>query len=35
MRVPRSAFVPKPYVPALIGRILANAVKSSAELVPA
>ena len=35
VRVPRSTFVPKPYVPALIGRILANAVKSSAELVPA
>ena len=34
VRVPRSTFVPKPYVPALIGRILANAVKSSAELVP-
>ena len=26
-RVPGSTFVPKPYVPSLIGRILANAVK--------
>ncbi len=35
VRVPRSTFVPKPYVPALIGRVLANAVKSTAERVPA
>jgi CheY-like chemotaxis protein len=34
-RVPRSTFVPKPYVPALIGRILANAVTARAERVPA
>ncbi len=34
-RVPRSTFVPKPYVPALIGRVLTNAVKSAAERVPA
>jgi len=33
--VPGSAFVPKPYVPALIGRVLANAVKETAERVPA
>jgi CheY-like chemotaxis protein len=35
VRVPRSTFVPKPYVPSLIGRVLANAVKSAAERVPA
>ena len=29
VRVPRSIFVPKPYVPALIGRVLGNAVKSA------
>ena len=34
VRVPGSAFVPKPYVPSLIGRVLANAVKSAAERVP-
>ncbi len=34
-RVPGSIFVPKPYVPSLIGRVLANAVKSAAERVPA
>jgi CheY-like chemotaxis protein len=34
MRVPGSTFVPKPYVPSLIGRVLANAVKSAAERVP-
>jgi two-component system, response regulator PdtaR len=34
-RVPRSTFVPKPYVPALIGRVLANAVKVGAELLSA
>jgi CheY-like chemotaxis protein len=35
VRVPRSTFVPKPYVPALIGRVLANAVKGSAAPLPA
>ncbi len=30
VRVPRSTFVPKPYIPALIGRVLANAVKERA-----
>jgi CheY-like chemotaxis protein len=35
VRVPGSTFVPKPYVPSLIGRVLANAVKSAAERVPA
>jgi CheY-like chemotaxis protein len=35
LRVPHSTFVPKPYVPALIGRVLANAVKSVAEHAPA
>ena len=34
-RVPGSTFVPKPYVPSLIGRVLANAVKSAAARVPA
>ncbi len=34
-RVPRSTFVPKPYLPALIGRVLANAAKARAELLPA
>ena len=34
VRVPGSTFVPKPYVPSLIGRVLANAVKSAAERVP-
>jgi CheY-like chemotaxis protein len=35
VRVARSTFVPKPYVPALIGRVLANAVNSATERVPA
>ncbi len=35
VRVPGSIFVPKPYVPSLIGRVLANAVKSAAARVPA
>ena len=35
VRVQGSTFVPKPYVPSLIGRVLANAVKSAAERVPA
>jgi len=35
VRVPGSTFVPKPYVPSLIGRVLANAVKSAVERVPA
>ena len=34
VRVPGSTFVPKPYVPSLIGRVLANAVKSAAARVP-
>ena len=34
VRVPGSTFVPKPYVPSLIGRVLANALKSAAERVP-
>ncbi len=34
VRVPGSTFVPKPYVPSLIGRVLTNAVKSAAERVP-
>jgi CheY-like chemotaxis protein len=34
-RVPGSIFVPKPYVPALVGRLLASTVKSTAECVPA
>jgi len=34
VRVPGSTFVPKPYVPSLIGRVLANALKSAAECVP-
>lgn len=34
-RVPDSIFVPKPYVPALVGRLLAHAVRSAAERVPA
>ncbi len=33
--VPGSTFVSKPYVPGLIGRVLANAVKATAERVPA
>ena len=35
VRVPRSIFVAKPYVPALVGRVLANAVKESATPAPA
>ncbi len=35
VRVPGSTFVPKPYVLSLIGRVLANAVKSAAARVPA
>ena len=35
VRVPGSTFVPKPYVPSLIGRVLANALKSAAARVPA
>lgn len=34
-RVPGSMFVPKPYVPALVGRLLAGTVKTTAERVPA
>ncbi len=34
-RVPGSTFVSKPYVPSLIGRVLADAVKSAAARVPA
>jgi CheY-like chemotaxis protein len=32
--VPDATFVPKPYVPALIGQVLVNAVKATAEDVP-
>jgi CheY-like chemotaxis protein len=35
VRVQGSTFVPKPYVPSLIARVLANAVKSAAARVPA
>jgi CheY-like chemotaxis protein len=35
VRVPRSTFVPKPYIPALIGCVLANAVKERATPLPA
>ena len=35
VRVPRSTFVPRPYVPALVGRVLAAAVAASADLLPA
>jgi len=35
MRVPGSSFVPKPYVPALVGRILADTLNATAERVPA
>ena len=35
LRVPGSVLVPKPYVPALVGRILAATLKSAAERVPA
>ena len=34
-RVPDSIFVPKPYAPALVGRLLAHAVKSAEQRVPA
>jgi CheY-like chemotaxis protein len=34
-RVPGSVFVPKPYLPAHVGRILANAVKAASEPVAA
>jgi CheY-like chemotaxis protein len=34
-RVPDSIFVPKPYAPALVGRLLAHAVKSAAERISA
>ncbi len=33
--VPGSTFVSKPYVPALVGRVLTNAVKATADGVPA
>ena len=35
LRVSGSTFVPKPYVPSLIGRVLASAVKAAAARVPA
>ena len=35
LRVPGSIFVPKPYVPALVGRILAATLKATAQSVPA
>jgi CheY-like chemotaxis protein len=35
LRVPRSSFVPKPYAPELVGRLLADAVSTSAQRVPA
>jgi CheY-like chemotaxis protein len=35
MRVPGSIFVAKPYIPALVGRLLADAVKARAERIPA
>jgi CheY-like chemotaxis protein len=35
MRVPGSIFVAKPYVPALVGRLLADAVRATAERMPA
>jgi len=34
-RVPGSIFVPKPYVPALVGRMLADALKFTAQRVSA
>jgi CheY-like chemotaxis protein len=34
-RVPDSVFVPKPYAPAFVGRLLAHAAKPAAERVPA
>lgn len=35
VRVPHSTFVPKPYIPALIGRVLANAMQGSPTPLPA
>jgi CheY-like chemotaxis protein len=35
LRVPDSMFVPKPYVPALVGRLIANSVKTNVAHVPA
>jgi len=35
VRVPGSILVPKPYMPALLGRLLADTLKSTAERVPA
>jgi CheY-like chemotaxis protein len=35
LRVPGSIFVPKPYVPALVGRILADTLRTRAEWVSA
>jgi CheY-like chemotaxis protein len=35
LRVPGSIFVSKPYLPSLVGRLLANALNSTAECVPA
>jgi DNA-binding NtrC family response regulator len=35
LRVPGSIFVAKPYIPAQVGRLLADAVKATAERVPA
>lgn len=35
LRVPGSIFVPKPYVPALVGRILADTLRTRAERVSA
>jgi len=35
VRVPGSFFVAKPYIPALVGRLLADTVKASAERLPA
>jgi len=35
LQVPGAVFVPKPYVPELVGRILADAAKTTAQRVPA
>jgi len=35
MRVPGSIFVPKPYAPALVGRLLASTLNPTAACVPA
>ncbi len=35
VRVPNSMFVPKPYVPALVGRLIANSVRADAARVSA